>query len=221
MAQPRPPAAPPPANPPPVTPPVSTDPSPVRPGAPRVAPVVAPETLPAIIREPSPTLADRPPASRIIPEARQLPPHQTKLDRITGHLAALSSDMQEWTELRIELVKRQVEGVQAQIERFQQYANAAGFFVPALALAISGIMFFLVAVAFGIGKLLGSLGWGFFVTSILLIALAGLLSWLGIRSVKKAQAAEAEARRLQRQQRQRTREDIAATERETATNAAV
>ena len=187
-------------------PPVSTPP------APRL------ETLPARITQPSPTL-DRPPAP--IPESHQLPPHQTKLDRVTGHLAALSGDLREWVELRVDLVKRQVEGLQGQLERVQHYLDSAPFFVLALALALSGVMFVFVALALGVGALIGSVGWGFFLTALLLLAAGGLFGWLGFRRVQRDIALAAEARKRERDAQHRTREDIQASEVEAAKNAAV
>lgn len=150
-----------------------------------------------------------------------LPPHQSKLERVTGHIAALSADLREWTELRIDLVKRQIEGIQAQIERFQHYANAAGFFVPAALLALTAVIFLFVTVALGIGALVGSYWLGFLITTLLLAAGAGVLGWLGMRSVREAQERAAEARKRERDAQHRDREDIQNTQAASARNAAV
>ena len=202
-------------------PPVSPPPASPRPVAPPTAsplPGPRPGTLPVPITEPSPTLA---PPREIVPESHQLPPHQTKLDRVTGHVAALSADLREWVELRIDLVKRQVEGLQGILERVQHYLDAAPFFVGALALGLSGVMFVFVAVAFGIGALVGSLGWGFLITAVLLLAVGGGLGWLGLKRVRRAQEEAAEARKRERDARHRDRADIQKTELEAAKNAAV
>ena len=214
MARPSPPAVPP-ASPLPPSPP-RVAPPPPRPVSTPPAPRA--ETLPAPIVEPSPTL-DRPPAA--IPESHQLPPHQTKLDRVTGHVAALSADLREWVELRVDLVKRQVEGLQGILERVQHYLNAAPFFVGALALGLSGVMFVFVAVAFGIGALVGSLGLGFLITAVLLLAVGGVLGWLGLKRVRQAQDEAAEARKRERAAQHRDRDDIRQSELEAAQNAAV
>jgi len=207
---------------PPAAPPVSTplSPSPLPPAAPPAVepPVVRRETLPVPITHPSPTL-DRPPTA--IAESHQLPPHQTKWDRVTGHLAALSADLTEWVELRVDLVKRQVEGLEGQFERIQHYLDSAPFFVLGLALALSGVMFVFVAVAFAVGWMVGSLGWGFFITAVLLLIGGAVFGWLGLRRVKRAEAEAAEARKLERDQQHRTRDDIQQSEREAAQNAAV
>ena len=175
------------------------------------------ETLPAVVREPSPTLAE---GARPVPESRMLPPHQTKLDRVTGHLAALSADLREWTELRVDLVKRQVEGVQAQIERFQHYLAAAEFFVPAAMLALTAVFFVFLTIAFGLGALLDSLWGGFAITTGLLLVGAGALGWLGMKSVRDAQHQAAEARKKERDAQDRDRSDIQATQAASARNAA-
>ncbi|WP_420457396.1 LysE family transporter [Rubrivirga sp.] len=231
MARPPLPAVPPPAVPPPSVP-LPADPPPAGPPGPppvgavprAVPPVAPPSTLPARIEEPSPTLGAASPllggAPVVAPESRMLPPHQTKLDRVTGHLAALSADLREWTELRIDLVKRQIEGIQAQIERFQHYANAAGFFVPAALLALTAVLFLFVTIALGIGALLGSVAWGFFVTTVLLLVGAAVLGWLGLRSVRRAQERAAEARRRERDTQSRDREKIQSDQEESVRNAA-
>ncbi len=227
MARPPLPAVPPPAVPPPSVP-LPADPPPaappVGPAGRAVPPVPTPSTLPAPITEPSPTLAGLAPtpggAPQVAPESRMLPPHQTKLDRVTGHVAALSADLREWTELRIDLVKRQIEGIQAQIERFQHYAAAAGFFVPAALLALTAVLFLFVTVALGIGALLGSYAWGFFVTTLLLLVGAAVLGWLGLRSVREAQARAEEARRRERDTQERDREKIKSDQQKSVRNAA-
>ncbi|WP_412067453.1 phage holin family protein [Rubrivirga sp. IMCC43871] len=195
--------------------PLSSDPAaaPVyRPPVPRM------ETLPAPVREPSPTLADAP---TIAPESRMLPPHQTKLDRVTGHVAALSEDLREWVELRIDLVKRQVEGVVGQLERVQHYLDAAAFFVPAALLAITAVLFLFVTVALGIGDLVGSLWGGFAITTVLLLAVAGLLGWVGMKKVKESQQLAMEAKRASAHAQSLTREQIQAAQRQSAARSAV
>ena len=150
-----------------------------------------------------------------------LPPHQTKLDRVTGHLAALSADLRDWTELRVDLVKRQIEGVQAQIDRVQHFVDAAGFFVAALGLAIIALLFVFVTIALGIGALLGSPGWGFLVTTLLLLLGAGLSAVLGLRRVRARQAEALEARRLAREEKDRSVDSLQREQAAAVRNAAV
>lgn len=150
-----------------------------------------------------------------------LPPHQTKVERVTGHIAALSADLREWTELRIDLVKRQVEGIQAQIERFQHFASAANLLLPAAILAITGLFFLLVTVALIIGALIGSYWAGFLILTALLMIGAGVLGWLGMRKVREAQAIAVEARKQERDTQRRNTKALQDAQAEAARNAAV
>ena len=156
-----------------------------------------------------------------VDESRMLPPHQTKLDRVVGHVAALSEDLREWTELRIDLAKRQIEGVQAQIERFQHYADAARFFLPAALLGVTAVFFVFITVALGIGELVGSAALGFLITTVLLAVVAGILGWLGLKSVRRAQERADEARRRDRVKRKVTLEDIQNAQSESVRRSAV
>lgn len=192
------------------------DPPPVRP--PARPPVALGSRLPAPIEEPSPVLD---PTATVLPESRQLPPHQTKLDRVTGHLAALSADLRDWTEIRIALVQRKVEGVVGQIERFQHYLDAAPFFAGAAFLGIVGLVFIFITLALGIGAAVGSPWAGFLITTLLVLAIAGVLGWLGFRKVQEAQAILAEAKRQERGQRSVTRADIQEAQRRNAERSAV
>jgi len=123
-----------------------------------------------------------------------LPPHQTKLDRVTGHLAALSVDLRVWTELRVDLIKRQVEGVQAQVERFEHYADAAELLVPAAIFALTAVAFLLVTLALGIGALIGSVWGGFAIMTVLLFLGAAVFARAGLKRVRVAQQRAIEAR---------------------------
>ncbi|OZC02683.1 phage holin family protein [Rubricoccus marinus] len=153
------------------------------------------------------------PAATPVPESHQLAPHQTKIERIGDHVAALSADLREYVELRIALVQRKVEGVIGIVERLQHYADAAKFFVPAVVLALVGALFVLLTIAFGIGALLDSVWLGFLITTLVLLAVAGVLAWMGMRKVKEAQAKVVEAKRKQQDERNITREQVQDTER--------
>lgn len=161
------------------------------------------------------------PLSEPVPESHQLPPHQSKLERITEHVAALSADLREYVEIRVALVQRKVEGVVGIVERLQQYVDAAKFFVPAAFLAIVGLVFVFITLGFGLGALFGSVWLGFLATTVLLFMMAGLLVWLGMRSVRQAQAIEAELKRQQRESRQLTREQVQEAEAQTARQSAL
>lgn len=57
--------------------------------------------------DPPPVVAPGPAQS--VPEARQLPAHRGKLERITDDLTGLTGDLKEWVDLRIRLAKSQIE----------------------------------------------------------------------------------------------------------------
>jgi hypothetical protein len=165
--------------------------------------------LPARQTEPSPVLD---PAAVRVPTERQLPPHRTQVGRVADHLAALSQDMREWTELRIALVQRKVEGVVGIVERLQHYAEAGKYFAPALLLGLVGLVFVFVTLALGLGALIGQVWLGFAIVTLLLLAVAGVLVALGMRSVREAQARVAEARRAAQRKSMPTREELQAAE---------
>jgi hypothetical protein len=150
-----------------------------------------------------------------------LPPHQSKLERVTGHLAALSADLREWTELRVDLVKRQIEGIQAKIERLEHYLDAANLLIPAAIFGVTALFFLLVTIALGIGALIGSVWGGFAILTLLLAVAAGVLGWLGMRKVREAQAIAIEAKK--RDEGDRVRDPAALRESQEASvrNAAV
>ncbi len=175
-------------------------------------------TLPVPVREPSPVLD---PSARVAPENHQLPPHQTKLDRVTGHVASLSSDLREYVELRIALVQRKVEGIVGQIERFQHYLDAAPLFVAAAFLAIVGLVFVFLTLALGIGTAIGSFWAGFLITTVLIVVGAAVLGWLGLRKVREAQAIETEAKRRRQHEGKVNRDDIEKAQRLNAQRSAV
>lgn len=175
-------------------------------------------TLPAPVREPSPVLD---PTARPIGESHQLPPHQNKLERVTGHLASISADLREYVELRVALVQRKVEGIVGQIERFQHYLDAAPLFAAAAFLGVVGLVFVFITIALILGALLDSYWAGFLITTVLLLAGAGALVWLGMRKVREAQAHVAEAKRRQQSARHLSRDDIEDAQRLHAQRSAV
>ena len=175
-------------------------------------------TLPVPVSQPSPTLD---PTARVLPESHQLPPHQNKLDRVTGHLASLSADLREYVELRIALVQRKVEGVVGQFERFQHYLDAAPFFAAAAFLGVVGLVFVFITLALIIGAAIGSYWAGFLITTLLVLAGAGVLVWVGLRKVREAQAVLAEAKRRQQSEENVSREDIEKAQRLNAQRSAV
>lgn len=149
-----------------------------------------------------------------------LPPHRDKLERVTDHVAAISADLREWVELRIALVKRQVEGVVGIMERVQHLAEAAKLALPGIILIILGLLFLLVTVALALGQWWGSYALGFLAVTAVLVVVGGVLIWLGKRRYDEAQAIVAEAKRVERDQRKVTRSDIADAQRRKAQQSA-
>lgn len=174
--------------------------------------------LPAPIQEPSPVLD--PDAARV-PTSHQLPPHRTQTGRIADHVAALSADLREWTELRIELVQRKVEGVVGIFERVKHYLDAAKFFVPAAVFGLVGLLFVFVTLALGVGALVGSVWLGFLIVTVALLVAAGVFGWLGMRSVREAEALVVEARKAARRDAQPSRDKVQASEQLRARQSAV
>ena len=161
--------------------------------------------LPVKPTEPSPTLD---PAAVPVREEFQLPPHQSKVERIGDHMAALSADLREWTELRIALVQRKVEGVVGIMERVQHLSEAAKLAVPGVILLIIGLLFALVTLALGLGAWLGHPGWGFLIVTSVLILVSVVLIWMGSRRYKRAQAVVAQAKRERLDAETATRKEI-------------
>lgn len=175
-------------------------------------------SLPVVRTEPSPVLD---PEAVRVPTSHQLPPHRTQVGRVADHLAALSADLREWTELRIALVQRKVEGVVGIFERLQHYVDAAKYFAPAALLGLIGLVFVFVTLALALGTLLKSWWLGFLIVTALLFLVAGVLIALGLRSVKDAQALVAEAKRKAQRDTLRSREEIEAAERLSARQSTV
>lgn len=162
-------------------------------------------------------LAAQPGAPQVIPESRMLPPHQSKTERVADHVAAISADLRDWTELRIALVKRQVEGIVGIIDRIQHLAEAAKLAVPGILLILIGVMFLLVTLALGIGALIGSTWGGFAIMTVLLVAIGGVLLWLAKKRYDRIQEEIAEAKRAERSQKTMTREELETEQRRAAT----
>ena len=162
-------------------------------------------SLPVVSTEPSPTLD---PAAVPVPEAFQLPPHQSKAERIGDHMAALSADLREWTELRIALVQRKVEGVVGIFERIQHLQEAIVPGVVALVLLLVGLLFVLVTAALGLGAWLGHPAWGFLIITSLLLVGSVVFAWMAYRKFRRAEAIVAQAKRERLGVQDATRKEI-------------
>lgn len=159
--------------------------------------------LPAPLMEPSPVLD--PDAARA-PVSHQLPPHVSKAGRIGDHLAAISADLREIVELRIELLKvelssltdkidgykNKVDGLKVKLERFadliDHFPDIVKFAAPAVVLAFYLLGFVLATLAIGIGWALGHLFWGALIVTGLLFVVVGVLATLALRRYKRANA---------------------------------
>jgi hypothetical protein len=117
-------------------------------------------TLPAPIYEPAIPDPAVPPA----PVERRLPVHRNKAERVTEHLAGLSEDLREWVELRIRLVKAEVETL---ID--SRVGAMRGLLVFGVTASITGL-FALVTLAIGLGALFGGRYWlGFLLVNLVLL----------------------------------------------------
>jgi hypothetical protein len=130
-----------------------------------------------------------------LPEARQLPPHRGKLARIGDHAAALSADLREWMELRIALVKAEVqEKVEEVKASLRRKGIAIGFLAAAGVLALYGLGFLFGTLAWGLAALFESVWLGMLVTTLVIFLIAAVLGFVGKRRLDEDQAIEARAR---------------------------
>lgn len=129
------------------------------------------------------------------PESRQLPPHRGKVTRITDHVASLSTDIREWAELRIDLVKAEI---QEKVDEVKATLKRKGIGIAFLAvagvLALYGLGFLLAALAWGLAALTGSIWLGMLLTALLLFIVVGILAWIGKKKFDEDKAIEAQAK---------------------------
>lgn len=146
-------------------------------------------SLPAPLEAPSPVLD--PDAARA-PVSHQLPPHQSKAGRVGDHLAAISADLREVVELRIDLVKAEVtEKVEAAKATGERFGEVAKFGVPAAVLALYLLGFVLATLAIGLGWWLGNLFWGALIVTGLLLLTVGTLGLIAKSKLDRAKAVAA------------------------------
>ena len=122
-----------------------------------------PSNLPAPIREPAIPDPERPPLG----VEHRLPPHRPKVTRVADELAGLSEDLREWVELRIHLVRAEIQ------ERINgQLSSVKGMAVFGVVAAIAAL-FGLVTLAVGLGAAFGGRYWlGFLFVTVLLLIVA-------------------------------------------------
>lgn len=130
---------------------------------PRVTPVPPPRTAPVMTAPPM----------AVEDVVHQLPPHRNKVERVADHATGLVDDVKEWVDLRIELVRGEIE---AFID--SRVGALRGLVVVGIAAAITG-MFALVTLGLGLGALFGRRYWLGFLVLTLLLALG---TWLAKRT---------------------------------------
>lgn len=123
----------------------------------RSDPVVSPRLgagrLPA--RRDTPPLLDE--TAEPVSVAHRLPEHHGKLARITEHVAGLSEDLREWVELRVEVMKREIEETAQAAVVMGVVGALAGFFaLLTLALGFSAL-YLLTGMSRPLGYFLGFL----------------------------------------------------------------
>jgi uncharacterized membrane protein YqjE len=92
-----------------------------------------------------------------------------KVQRITEQTQGLVDDLKEWVDLRIELVRIDVE------EQIEAQANQVALGVILAGLGLLAVLFGLTALGFGLGALFGHPGWGFLAVTVLLVLLAVII----------------------------------------------
>lgn len=118
-----------------------------------------------------------------VPTERQLPTGRNKVERISDHSKGLVADLREWIDLKVELVKLEVQ------HEFETKKNE--FIVLAVVGAVSAValLFLLAAIAFGIGAWLGHPAWGFLIVAGILFLIAGVY-WSRMGPDRMQRAAE-------------------------------
>lgn len=97
------------------------------------------------------------------------------IDSITNQTRGLFEDLTSWMELKIQYVILDYQ------EQLTKKVKGAAFEIGALAIFGLGVLFGLVALALGLGVLLGHAGWGFLVVMLLLVLVALVVRAVGKR----------------------------------------
>jgi hypothetical protein len=118
-----------------------------------------------------------------VPTERQLPTGRNKVERISDHSKGLFADMREWMDLKVELVKLEV---QHELETKKNEFIVLGFVGSVSAVAL---LFLLTAIAFGLGAWLGHPAWGFLIVAGVLFLVAGVY-WSRMGPTRIQRAAE-------------------------------
>lgn len=123
-----------------------------------------------------------------VPMERRLPSGQNKIERITSHSKGLVGDIKEWIDLKVEAVKLDV---QHEIEVKKNELIVAAVIVVTGSV---GMLFLLVAIALGLGALLGHPAWGFLIVAVIFFIGAGVYwSRMGPKQMQRAAEVMVEA----------------------------
>jgi hypothetical protein len=149
-------------------------------------PPVAPDGAP-LARDPAPI---GPPPVAVIDEAHRLPPHRSKLTRVQDHLHGTVNGLTEWMELRIAIIRREVEeAIEAKKHQAEVLGKAWGVTaVLGLAAALMALFFlgFLFSALWGL--LLVSVLWSLALGYLTLVVLLGVGALVAMRRAKAAGA---------------------------------
>lgn len=136
--------------------------------------VTPPDTAtPALPSQPPPVSSPMPPGVATgvpIEERFRLPAHRNKVERVADHTQGLFDDVTEWVELRVQLVKSEIEAL---ID--SRVGAMRGLLVFGVTAALTGL-YFLVTLAVIIGALTGGRYWiGFLIVNVILL---GITFWV-------------------------------------------
>lgn len=98
-----------------------------------------------------------------------LPVSGNKAQRLAQHTQQLVEDLKTWVDLRIELVRVDLE------QQIQSKANEVALAVTLAVVAFLALVFGLTTAALGLGAWLGHPAWGFLIVTVLLVLLAVVL----------------------------------------------
>ncbi len=101
---------------------------------------------------------------------------EDSLGKFAGHTKELFEDLTAWVELKIQYVVLDYK------EQITNRAKGAAFDLASVSIILLAVLFGLVALALGIGTWLSHPAWGFLVVTGLLLAVALIVHWIGLRA---------------------------------------
>jgi hypothetical protein len=141
--------------------------------------------------ESSPNGSALPPADDVSVERKQLPPGGNRIERLTQHSKSLVDEITHWAELKIKLIRVDLEEKVDAVKIKVALGAAMGL------LAFFGVLFLLTTIALGLGAWLGHPAWGFLIVTVLLFAMVLIIKMMMPRLVAKIEKkAEVDESRL-------------------------